>query len=77
MWHRNFTARVERVIDKCQKLRIGKYVNVSSEGRAIIFEVDRDRLAERTKLDGCYVLKSNVPTGEASAKTILDRYKAS
>ena len=38
-------------------------------------EVDEEALAQAAQLDGCYVLKSDLPADVAHKKTIHDRYK--
>lgn len=58
------------------KLRIEKWLKVkaSEEKRELFLETDENALREEAQLDGCYVLKSNVPK-DVDAKTIHDRYK--
>jgi len=72
-------ARVEvalaKVARRCEKLRLSGWVKAVASGRAIVLEIDRSALAEAEKLDGCYVLKTDVPAALADAPTVHGRYK--
>lgn len=48
-----------------------------SQTRRVSLEIDQDKLAELSKLDGCYVLKTNLEKSKNISKEIIhDRYKA-
>ena len=72
-------ARVEvavgKVLRRCEKLRLSAWVKAVASGRAIALEIDRPALAEVEKLDGCYVLKTDLPAELADARTVHGRYK--
>jgi len=57
------------------KLKIDKWVDISVEERNFQIEINQEELEKVQKLDGCYTIKSNLPTADASKKTIHDRYK--
>ena len=57
------------------KLRMSKWVTFDIVDREIILSVDQDVLAEEAKLDGCYVLKTDLKKEEIGKETIHDRYK--
>jgi len=59
------------------KLRISGWVDITIEEnkRRITLSVDEAALAETSKLDGCYVLKTDLVSGEASKETVHIRYK--
>ena len=63
------------VIEKCSKLGLESLVTVRVEEGRVIVEVDEEYLQEISELDGCYVLKTNLPAEAAGADTIHDRYK--
>jgi len=63
------------VIDQCAKLGLESFVTVRAEDGRVIVEVDEEYLKEISELDGCYALKTDLPTGAAAAETIHDRYK--
>jgi len=60
---------------KCLRLKLSGWVSVMAEQRQIVLRIDEDALAETAKLDGCYVLKSDLSTALATKETIHDRYK--
>jgi len=63
------------VIEKCSKLGLESFVTVRVEEGRVIVEVDEEYLQEISELDGCYALKTDLPTEAAGAETIHDRYK--
>ena len=63
------------VVDKCGRLGLEGFVTVRAEERRVIVEVDEEYLAEVAELDGCYVLKTDLPVEAADAETIHGRYK--
>lgn len=69
-------AVAERTIRAKQlKLRIDQWAIVSSEARSIRLSKDTEQLQELEKLDGCYVLKTDLPADKAPKDVIHDRYK--
>jgi hypothetical protein len=72
-------ARVEVALrlleNRCQKLRLAQWVKLSIEGREIRVTKDLQTLGEIAKLDGCYVLKTDLSREAASKDTVHDRYK--
>jgi hypothetical protein len=72
-------ARVEvalRLLEKrCQKLRLAQWVKLFIEGREIRVAKDLPALGEIAKLDGCYVLKTDLARETASKETVHERYK--
>jgi transposase len=64
-----------KVVAKAAKLRVGSLVAVTLEGRSIKVSVDEGALAEAAKLDGCYVLKTDVSREAALKEIIHSRYK--
>ena len=65
---------LEKVIAKIKKLKTDKWLTAVSKDRVIIIEKDEDALAQAALLDGCYVIKSDVPKKDADAQTLHDRY---
>ena len=60
---------------KINKLKIRKWLRVVSRERHLTLTTDQQALKEMSKLDGCYVLKSDLSPEVASARIIHDRYK--
>ena len=66
---------VGKVLARCRKLRVDAWVSAAAEGRVISLTVDEPALAEVQKLDGCYVLKTDLTKRQADAQTVHARYK--
>ncbi len=64
-----------RVKAKSKQLKIDQWTLVSSKGRTISLSKDTEQLPEVEKLDGCYVLKTDIPADKAIKEVIHDRYK--
>lgn len=45
------------------------------ESRKLAMQIDKDKLVEISRLDGCYVIKTNLLDKTVSKETIHDRYK--
>jgi transposase len=60
---------------KCLKLKISGWVTAMAEERQLVLNIDETALTEAAKLDGCYVLKSDLSADIATKETIHDRYK--
>ena len=72
-------ARVEvaqrKVREKIQQLKLSGWLSERVNGRVISLAEDKGALAEEAKLDGCYVLKTDLGKEVASKETIHARYK--
>jgi hypothetical protein len=60
---------------RCEKLKIDKWVVVSVSNRTLSLTVDTSKLSEIEKLDGCYVLKTDLSVKTADKETVHGRYK--
>ena len=63
------------VAAKIVQLQVGAWLKVQARGRELRLEDDAAALAEESRLDGCYVIKSDLPKLHADAQTLHDRYK--
>ena len=66
---------LRKINDRCAKLKVAKWVAAQSSDRNISLATDREALAEIEKLDGCYVLKTDLKKKAADKETIHSRYK--
>ena len=66
---------LKRVSKKIQQLNIDGWLSVKVEKRKLILEVNEDALAKEKELDGCYVIKTDLPQSVCDAQAIHDRYK--
>lgn len=63
------------VADKIARLKLKGCIEVKAQGRTLRLEVDDDALEEAARLDGCYVIKTDLPQRAADKNTVHDRYK--
>jgi transposase len=61
---------------KASKLKIDKWVDIRIRGRNLSVKVKDTVLEEEEKLDGCYVIKTDLSAETASRQTVHDRYKS-
>lgn len=76
-------TQVKNITKYLQKLKISEYVKVlGAQGaecptRSVSIEIDQDQLDELSKLDGCYVIKTNLNKSKHLTKEVIhERYKA-
>ena len=69
------TAAEKKVRQKLSRLRIDAWLHVETEGRGLRLVADDEKLAEVSRLDGCYVIKTDVPEEAADKQIVHDRYK--
>ena len=63
------------VAEKIKRLKIGEWLSVASDGRTLRLAEDEAAYLEAGRLDGCYVIKTDLPVAVASAQVAHDRYK--
>lgn len=60
---------------RAAKLKIDDWLSVQSQGRKLVLTLDEAALAEAKKLDGCYVIKTDLLGDWATTQVVHDRYK--
>jgi transposase len=66
----------QREIDtRIKKLDIENWVKTVSQDSKLTLEIDEAARRELAELDGCYVIKTDLPVAAAIAETIHERYK--
>ena len=65
----------QRLQATAKRLVIDGLVKISMEGRKAVIEVLEEGLKKAAELDGCYVLKTDLPSSVASKEIIHQRYK--
>ena len=64
-----------KVREKIERLKLLGWLSEKAVGREILLDKDNVALGEEAKLDGCYVLKTDLRREVATKETIHDRYK--
>lgn len=60
---------------KIAQLKLSAWLAVQVEGRSLQLRVNPSALEEVSQLDGCYVLKTDLPQSAATKQVIHDRYQ--
>jgi len=73
----NVEVALRGVREHAERLRIERWASVSSESEArrLVLEVNDEARAQEAKLDGCYVIKTDLPADKADKEIVLDRYR--
>jgi hypothetical protein len=66
---------VQKLMASAQKLRIADWVELTVAERSITLALNEDAQTEAAKLDGCYVLKTDLTPQQANKELVHDRYK--
>ena len=65
-------AKIEKMLSR---LKLLAFTTVDEEGRVLSFHIDEKEKQEQAKLDGCYVIKTELKRKKVSAAIIHQRYK--
>jgi len=69
-------ATAERLVrEKISRLKVDRWLSVKVQRRRLSLDLDEHAMAEAARLDGCYVIKTDLPKTAAGTHTIHDRYK--
>ncbi|MEI6415871.1 MAG: IS1634 family transposase, partial [Pseudomonadota bacterium] len=63
------------VQQRAQHLKIGPFVRLEEKNRELVLTVDAEAMTEAGELDGCYVLKTDLPAKQISKEMVNARYK--
>lgn len=66
---------LKHVTQKIKQLKADRWLSVQLKDRQLILVIDNDALSKEMELDGCYVIKTDVPQGSCNTHTIHRRYK--
>jgi Transposase DDE domain len=71
----NAQGALQKLVAKAEKLRLADWVELTVEERSITLAINEDAQTEAAKLDGCYVLKTDLTPQQANKEIVHDRYK--
>jgi len=71
----NAQGAVQKLVARAKALRIADWVELTVEERSITLTVNTGVQQEEAKLDGCYVLKTDLMPQQAKKELVHDRYK--
>jgi hypothetical protein len=65
----------QKLVARAKTLRIADWVELTLVERSLTLTIKADAQTEATKLDGCYVLKTDLTPAQAPKEMVHDRYK--
>jgi hypothetical protein len=71
----NAQEALQKLVARAEKLRIADWVELIVAERAITLTIKEDAQTEAAKLDGCYVLKTDLTPQQANKELVHERYK--
>jgi Transposase DDE domain len=71
----NAQGALQKLVAKAAKLRLADWVALTVAERSITLAINEDAQTEAAKLDGCYVLKTDLTPQQAKKEIVHDRYK--
>jgi hypothetical protein len=66
---------VSRMEARMKKLGMDKYCQVELSDRSVTVRLNEEAMAESSRLDGCYVIVTDLSKSQADAETVHARYK--
>lgn len=64
------------VNEYCKKLKLNHWIKIALKDRTLQSATDQKALEEESKLDGCYVLRTDLPSKRVDKENINARYKS-
>jgi len=71
----NAQGALQKLVARAEKLRLADWVELTLAERALTLTINEDAQHEAAKLDGCYVLKTDLIPAQAPKEMVHDRYK--
>jgi hypothetical protein len=71
----NAQGALQKLVARTEKLRIADWVELTLTERVITLTIKEDAQQEAAKLDGCYVLKTDLTPTQAPKEMVHERYK--
>jgi transposase len=66
---------VETIKKKIERLKIDSYAMITCKERVIQMQLDQSMLEEKARLDGCYVIKTDLSVSSGNKETVHQCYK--
>jgi len=68
-------AAQKEVDAKIRRLKLDAWLSITSDERTLTLTVSHEALTEDSKLDGCYIIKTDLKKEAATTQKVHDRYK--
>lgn len=64
--------KINKIVDK---LKLRDIIKLESKEQKIVIELNKEELEKKSRLDGCYVIKTDIPASNIDKEIIHQRYK--
>src|SRR5215813_11919484 len=71
----NAQGALQKLVARAEKLRIAAWIELTVAERTMTLTIKEDAQTDVAKLDGCYVLKTDLTPQQANKEIVHDRYK--
>src|SRR5215475_5514948 len=71
----NAQGALQQLVARAETLRVADWVELTVAERVLTLTIKEDAQTEAAKLDGCYVLKTDLTPAQAPKELVHDRYK--
>jgi transposase len=66
---------LKKINSKIEQLNLKTWLTINAQDRTLTITIDSDVIIEESKLDGCYVIKTDLCSADISTQNIHERYK--
>ena len=66
---------LKKINSKVGRLNLKGWLSVCAQDRVLTINIDNNTLIEESRLDGCYVIKTDLASTSISVQNVHDRYK--
>jgi transposase len=66
---------LKKINTKINQLNLKAWLSVSAQDRVLIIDIDNNGIIEESRLDGCYVIKTDLAKISINAQSVHERYK--
>lgn len=66
---------LKKINAKINRLNLKAWLAVTVQDRVLTINIDNNAIIEESNLDGCYVIKTDLPIANVKAQNVHDRYK--
>ena len=64
------STAIDMIKERIEKLKVSGFVTIEAKDRVLTVIIDEKLLKDESYLDGCYVIRSNLPVDQGSMDTI-------
>jgi transposase len=66
---------LKKINSKINRLNLKTWLTINAQDRVIIISINNDVLTEESRLDGCYVIKTDLSSANINTQNVHKRYK--